>query len=142
LGKVPCRQRAACGYREARPLIFFGSNIRDRGSGISATFAGLIPEAAEDRLRGVVIEITIQNRRMRMSQFRNGAYAVIAAAVLSSSLISVALAKCGNQAAAIFDRAATQSTRSMPAPAKAIAVPQTIPAFPEGSFDYHGANGG
>ena len=76
-----------------------------------------------------------------MSQLRNSAYAVIAAAVLSSSLTSVALAKCGNQAAASY-RTATQSTRSMPAPAKAIAVPQTFPTFPEGSFDYHGANGG
>jgi hypothetical protein len=77
-----------------------------------------------------------------MSQLRNGACAVIAAAALSSSLTSVALAKCGNQAAAASYRAATQSTRSMPAPVKAIAVPQTIPAFPEGRFDYHGANGG
>lgn len=77
-----------------------------------------------------------------MSQFRNGAYAVIAAAALSLSLTSVALAKCGNQAAAVSYRAATHSTRSMPVPAKPIAVPHTIPAFPEGSFDYHGANGG
>jgi hypothetical protein len=76
-----------------------------------------------------------------MSQLRNGACAAIAAAMLSTSLMSVALAKCGNQAAASY-RTATQATRPMPAPAKAIAVPQTIPAFPEGSFDYHGANGG
>jgi len=77
-----------------------------------------------------------------MSQLRHGAYAVVAAAVLSSSLISVALAKCGNQATAVSYRTATQSTRAMPAPAKAIAVPQTFITFPEGSFDYHGANGG
>lgn len=77
-----------------------------------------------------------------MPQLRNGAYAVIAAAVVLSSLTSVALAKCGHQAAAVSYRAATQATRSMPAPAKPIAVPQTIPAFPEGSFDYHGGNGG
>jgi hypothetical protein len=76
-----------------------------------------------------------QNRRMQMFQLRNGAYAVIAAAVLSSLPVSVALVKCGNQAAAVSHRTATQSTRAMPAPAKAIAVPQTFPAFPEGSFD-------
>jgi hypothetical protein len=79
---------------------------------------------------------------MQMSQLRNPAYAVIAAAALSSSPISVALAKCGHQAAAVFYRAAPQSTRSMPAPAKTMSVPQTFPTFPEGSFDYHGSNGG
>jgi hypothetical protein len=77
-----------------------------------------------------------------MSQIRNSVYAVIAAAAISSSMISVALAKCANRAAAVSYPTATQSARSMPAPAKAIAVPQTIPTFPEGSFDYHGANGG
>jgi hypothetical protein len=78
---------------------------------------------------------------MQMSQLRNGAYAVIAAAALSSFMIPAALAKCPNQAAASY-RAAAQATRPMPAPAKAIAVPQTFPTFPEGSFDYHGSNGG
>ena len=77
-----------------------------------------------------------------MSRHRNSAFAVIAAVALSSSLTSVALAKCGNQAAAFSYRPATQYVRPMPAPAKAIAVPQTLPTFPEGSFDYHGANGG
>jgi hypothetical protein len=79
---------------------------------------------------------------MQMSQLRNCAYAVIAAAALSSSVISVARAKCGHQAAAVSYRAATQATRPMPAPAKAMAVPQSVLTFPEGSFDYHGANGG
>jgi hypothetical protein len=98
------------------------------------------PEAAEDRLRGSVFHD--QNRRTQMLQLRNGAYALIAAAVLSSSPLSVALAKCGNQAAAVSHRTVTRSTRLMFAPAKAIAVPQTFSTFPEGSFDYHGANGG
>jgi hypothetical protein len=89
-----------------------------------------------------VIEIMIQNRRLQMSQLCNYAFTVIAVAVLAPSLTSVALAKCGNQAAALSYRAATQSARSMPAPAKPIAVPQAIPSFPEGSFDYHGGNGG
>lgn len=77
-----------------------------------------------------------------MFQLRNGAYALIAAAVLSSSPLSVALAKCGNQAAAVFYRTAPRSIRLMPAPPKAIAVPQTFSTFPEGSVDYHGSNGG
>ena len=79
-----------------------------------------------------------------MSLFRIRSRALLAILVVSSSLASVAHAKQGTEEARNYYRAATQISRPMPAPSaapKAVTAPQSL-SFPEGSSDYHGANGG
>jgi hypothetical protein len=75
-----------------------------------------------------------------MSKLRGCAYAAIAAIALAS-LASPADAKQGNASAVNFYQS-ERYARPMPAPPKAVAVPQTTLSWPEGSPDYHGANGG
>ena len=63
---------------------------------------------------------------------------------LLSSLASVAHAERGTEEARNYYRATTQVSRPMPAPPatpRAVTAPQNL-SFPEGSPDYHGANGG
>jgi hypothetical protein len=79
---------------------------------------------------------------MSMSKLRGCAYAAIAAFALASPLTSPANANQGNGAAAYSYQPAVHTARPMPAPPKAVAVPQTTLSWPEGSPDYHGANGG
>jgi hypothetical protein len=76
-----------------------------------------------------------------MSKFRGCAYAAIAAFALASALASPADANQGNGVAAYSYQPAVHTARPMPAPSRAVTVPQTA-TFPEGSPDYHGANGG
>jgi hypothetical protein len=76
-----------------------------------------------------------------MSKLRGCAYAAIAAFALAAPLTSPANANQGNGAAAYSYQPAVHAARPMPAPSRAVTVPQTA-TFPEGSPDYHGANGG
>ena len=79
-----------------------------------------------------------------MSLFRIRSRALLAVLVVSSSLASVAHAKQGTEEARNYYRATTQISRPMPAPSaapRAVTAPQSL-SFPEGSSDYHGANGG
>jgi hypothetical protein len=76
-----------------------------------------------------------------MFKLRGNAYAVIAAIAFSSPLASAANANQGNGAAAYSYQPAAHTARPMPAPSRTVIVPQTA-TFPEGSPDYHGANGG
>jgi hypothetical protein len=76
-----------------------------------------------------------------MSKFRGCAYAAIAVVAFSSPLTSPAGARPGNETALNSYQPAVHSARPMPTPPRAATVPQTA-TFPEGSPDYHGANGG
>lgn len=76
-----------------------------------------------------------------MSKLRGCAYAAIAVVALAAALTSPAEANQGNGAAAYSYQPAAHIARPMPAPSRALMVPQTA-TFPEGSPDYHGANGG
>jgi hypothetical protein len=79
-----------------------------------------------------------------MSKYRTRTRGLLAALIVSSSLASVAHANQGPEEATNYYRATTQVSRPMPAPptaARAVAVPQFL-TFPEGSPNYHGANGG
>jgi hypothetical protein len=79
-----------------------------------------------------------------MSLHQRRTSTVLVAFALSSSLASAAYATQGTEAATNYYRPATQVSRPMPAPyatPKAVIAPQSL-SFPEGSSDYHGANGG
>jgi hypothetical protein len=74
---------------------------------------------------------------------RHGRTALTALALLFS-LASAAHAKLGTEEATNYYRATTQISRPVAAPPaapRATTTPQSS-SFPEGSPDYHGANGG
>ncbi len=79
-----------------------------------------------------------------MSLFRIRSRALLAAFVVTSSLVSAAHAERGTEEARNYYRATTQVSRPMPTPPvapRAVTAPQSL-SFPEGSSDYHGSNGG
>jgi hypothetical protein len=79
-----------------------------------------------------------------MSLHRSRARTALVTVALLSSLASVAHAERGTEEARNYYRATTQVSRPMPAPPdaqRAVTTPQNL-SFPEGSPDYHGANGG
>src|SRR5579872_581880 len=102
------------------------------------------PEAAEEPPSRRRDEDHDKEGETQMSLHHSRTSTLLVALALLSSLAPAAHAKQGMEEATNDYRATTKVSRPMPAPPavpKSVTNPQSS-TFPEGSSDYHGANGG